>query len=121
MDPDFGLLRFMHISQYPERSYWECEWTVPPLGTVLSIGLPGSEAGPLPESRKFFLDLVERIDGVKKTVKPQLVQAYRSFSDADPPDQIDDLFVLTGFDVKDPRVVPLQWSVSFETTGESWL
>ena len=59
-DPDFGSLLFMFISNAPERSYWECEWIFPKTGTVISIDLPGTEAGPMPEARQFHLNLPER-------------------------------------------------------------
>ena len=36
-DPDFGNLLFMHVSKWPEGSYWEREWSFPKTGTVVGI------------------------------------------------------------------------------------
>ncbi|HEX7787780.1 MAG TPA: hypothetical protein VF653_16295, partial [Methylomirabilota bacterium] len=55
-DADFGHLLFMYIPNAPERSYWEGEWLFPSTQSVISIGLPGDERGPLLESRQFYLD-----------------------------------------------------------------
>lgn len=120
-DPDFGRLLYMRIARDPSRSYWECEWSFPPTGTRISIGLPGTQDGPLPESRAFFLALVPQFDRTTDQVRPALDQVFRKWLDR-PLDQ--DLWrdvKLAGFGVEDPREEPVQWDVAFETTGAKWL
>lgn len=40
-DSDFGNLLFMHLYKWPERSYWECEWSFPKISTVVGIVIRG--------------------------------------------------------------------------------
>ncbi len=78
-DPDFGNLLFMHISRWPERSYWECEWNFPKTGTVVSIALPGGESGPLPEARQFYLSLPARYDQILAECRPRLEKVFNDW------------------------------------------
>lgn len=110
-----------YIPKYPERSYWECEWKFPKTGTVISIGLPGGESGPLPESRQFFLSLPERFDQIVVQARPKLAEALKSWLQEDLPLDIFTAVKLGGVGLDDPRARPVQWGISFETTGENWL
>jgi len=120
-DPEFGQLRFMYISNHPERSYWECEWKFPPTGTTVFIALDGNEAGPLPEFRQWHLDLINRYPKILELAKPELAKVFRSWFEQDLPSDIFTVVKLSGFSVEDPRSVPVEWSISFETTGDKWL
>jgi hypothetical protein len=120
-DPDFGGLLFMYIPNAPERSYWEGEWLFPKTRSTISIGLPGGENGPLPEARQFYLDLPDRFEVVLAAVRPKLAEVFRRWLDQELPEDIFTVVKLAGFDVEDPKARPLEWDISFETTGERWL
>jgi hypothetical protein len=120
-DPDFGSLLFMFIPNAPERSYWECEWKFPRTGTEISIGLPGGESGPSPEARQFYLSLPERFDQILDAARPQLQEVFRTWLQQDLPQDIFTVVKLAGFDLEDPKAQPVQWDISFETTGDEWL
>jgi len=120
-DPDFGQLTFMYISNHPERSYWEAEWMFPPTGTPVSIGLDGDESGPRPATREWHLDLPSRFDRILELARPELANVFKSWLKQDLPDDILTVMKLSGFGVEDPRAQPVNWDVSFETTGDTWL
>lgn len=120
-DPDFGELLFMYIPNAPERSYWECEWKFPKTGNIISIGLPGTEAGPSPESRAFFLDLPGRFESILGAVRPKLSQVFRSYLDEDLPEDLFSAVKLAGFGLDDAKAAPVHWDIAFETTGDKWL
>ena len=120
-DPDFGTLLFMFIPAAPERSYWECEWQFPKTGTLISIGLPGGERGPLPESRQFCLCLAERYEQILAAARPKLEEAFRDYLQQDLPPDVFKVAKLAGFGVEDPKAQPMKWDIAFETTGERWL
>lgn len=120
-DPDFGRLLYMHIALDPSKSYWECEWEFPPTGTRVSIGLPGSKDGPLPESRAFFLALVPEFNRIVDQVRPALERVFREWLDRPLNQDLWQDVKLAGFGVEDPRETPRQWDVAFETTGKKWL
>ena len=120
-DPDFGSLLFMYIPTAPERSYWECEWKFPNTGTEISISLPGNETGPLPAAREFYLRLPDRFERILAAVRPELQQVFRSWLQTDLPPDVFTLVKLAGFDLEDAMAQPVQWSISFETTGDKWL
>jgi hypothetical protein len=121
VDPDFGDLLFMYIANAPERSYWECEWTFPKTGDVVSIGLPGTAAGPFPESRAFFLAIPSRFEAILETVRPKLSEVFRTCLDRDIPEDLFSELKLAGFGLEDPKATPVEWDIAFETTGEKWL
>jgi hypothetical protein len=120
-DPDFGRLLYMHIARDPSRSYWECEWTFPPTGTRISIGLPGSKEGPWPVSRAFFLALVPEFNQIVERVRPAVDRVFRDWLDRPLNNDLWQDVNLAGFGVEDPRATPPQWDVAFETTGAKWL
>jgi hypothetical protein len=120
-DPDFGQLTFMFISNHPERSYWEAEWTFPPTGTPVSIGLDGDESGPRPDTRQWYMKLPSRFSHILELARPELAKVFKSRLDQDLPDDIFTVVKLSGFGVEDPRTQPISWDISFETTGEKWL
>jgi hypothetical protein len=105
----------------PERSYWEGEWLFPKTRTAISIGLPGGDDGPFPESRQFYLDLPARFEEVLSAARPKLAEVFRSWLHQELPEDIFSVLKLAGFDVEDPKAQPLEWDISFETTGEKWL
>ena len=120
-DPDFDSFLFMHIPNAPDHSYWECEWIFPKTGTPISIGLPGGESGPLPEARQFYLGLPGRFEQILLAVRPQLEQVFRKWLQQD---LLEDIFIvvkLAGFGLEDAKAQPMQWDISFETTGDKWL
>ena len=118
-DPEFGSLLFMHISKCPERSYWECRWTFPKAGTTVEIALPGGESGPMPEARRFYLDLPGRYEQILAVARPRLEQALERLDRPLPPG-IFTVVQLTGFGLEDPKEKPIRWDVSFETNGDKW-
>ena len=120
-DPDFGRLLFMFIPNAPERSYWECEWKFPTTGTEISIGLPGGESGPLPVARQFYLSLPGRFEQILAAARPQLQEVFRTWLQQDLPQDIFTVVKLAGFGLDDARAQPVQWDISFETTGDKWL
>ena len=120
-DPDFGRLVFIFIPNAPEQSYWECEWTFPKTGTVISIGLPGGESGPLPEARQFYLGVLERFEQILAAARPELGRVFKSWLQQDLPANIFTVVKLSGFGVEDLKTQPIDWDISFETTGEKWL
>src|SRR5947207_934233 len=85
-DPDFGGLLFMHISNFPERSYWEGEWTFPKTGTPVSIALTGGQEGPLPGVRQFYLDLPARFDQIIVSARPKLQQVFKTWLNQELPE-----------------------------------
>lgn len=121
IDPDFGPIRFMHISNHPERSYWECEWLFPKTGTKVFVALPGDESGPKKEGRDFYLGLVSRFDSILERARPKLAEVSSEWLSAPLPADMFTVVKLSGFDVEEIGAQPLNWSVSFETTGEKWL
>lgn len=120
-DPDFGSLLFMFIPNAPERSYWECEWTFPKTGTEISIGLPGGDSGPLPEARQFYLSLPGRYEQILAAARPQLQEVFREWLQQDLPQDIFTVVKLAGFGLEDAKARPIEWDISFETTGDKWL
>jgi hypothetical protein len=120
-DPDFGELLFISMRNSPELSYWECEWRFPNTGTMISIGLPGGEEGPLPESREFFLALPSRFDDILARALPKLEKVFSEWLEIDlPADPFSEL-KLAGFGLEDPKAETIEWDISFETTGDKWL
>lgn len=120
-DPDFGNLLFMFIPNAPERSYWECEWTFPKTGTAISVGLLGGESGPLQEAREFYLSLPGRFEQILAAARPKLAHVFKTWLQQDLPQDIFTVLNLAGFGVMDLKAQPLDWDISFETTGEKWL
>jgi hypothetical protein len=120
-DPDFGRLIFIFTPNEPEQSYWECEWTFPKTGTVISIALRGGESGPLPEARKFYLGVLERFEQILAAARPELGRVFKSWLQQDLPANIFTVVKLSGFGVEDLKTQPIEWDISFETTGEKWL
>ncbi len=120
-DPDFGTLRFMFIPNAPERSYWEGEWTFPPTGSAISIGLPGGETGPIPEARQFYLSLPERYEGILAAARPKLESVFRNWLQQELPRDIFTELKLAGFGAEDLKSRPAAWDIAFETTGKTWL
>jgi hypothetical protein len=120
-DADFGSLLFMFIPNAPERSYWECEWKFPTTGTEISIGVPGGESGPLPVARQFYLSLPGRFEQILAAARPQLQEVFRTWLQQDLPQDIFTVVKLAGFGLDDARAQPVQWDISFETTGDKWL
>lgn len=120
-DPIFGSLLFMYIANAPGKSYWEGEWKFPPTRTMISIGLPGDERGPLAEARQFHLDLPSRFEAIVQEARPALQKVFQNWLKQDLPDDIFTVVTLAGFDVEDLTKQPLNWDVSFETTGDKWL
>jgi len=121
LDPDFGDLVFIYISKWPERSYWEAEWKFPPTGTVVAIALRGGEAGPDSETRQFYLNLLSRYDAILRACRPELERVFRTWRNAQLPENIFGVVKLTGFGVEDPAEQPVRWDISFETTDDNWL
>ena len=121
VDPDFGTLVFMHIGKHPERSYWEGERRMPESDHSVEISLRGGEHGPSEDSRRFYLNLPDRIEQIIELCRPSLDKVFREWLNRDMPDDILSELKLTGFDVDDPNEHPLRWSVWFETNGEKWL
>jgi hypothetical protein len=120
-DPDFGGLVFMHISKFPERSYWECGWIFPKTGKVVWITLRGGKSGPIPQARQFYLSLPDRFEQILISCRPRLEQAFK---DWERPQLVEDIFSvveLTGFGLEDPTEQPIRWDVGFETKGDDWL
>src|ERR1019366_5016539 len=101
-DPDFGRLLFMFISNAPQRSYWECEWVFPKTGSIISIGLPGDERGPMPEARQFFLSLPERYEGLLTAARPKLEQVLNAWLQQELSRDIFTVVKLAGFGVENP-------------------
>jgi len=120
-DPDFGQLTFMYISNHPERSYWEGEWMFPPTATPVSIGLDGDESGPKPEGRQWYLELQPRFRRILELARPELAEVFKKWLQQDLPEDIFTVVKLSGFGVENPRVHPVEWDISFETTGDKWL
>ena len=120
-DPDFGSLLFMFIPNAPENSYWECEWTFPKTGRVITITLPGGEDGPTQEARRFFLSLPGRFEQILASARPQLQDVFRTWLQRDLPQDIFTVVELGGFGIEDPKAQPVEWGIEFETTGEKWL
>jgi hypothetical protein len=111
----------MYIPNAPERSYWEGEWLFPRTRSAISIALRGGEDGPLPESRQFYLDLPGRFEQVLSAARPKLAEVFRNWLNQELPEDIFAVVKLAGFDIEDPKAQPLEWDISFETTGEKWL
>src|SRR5437870_4693696 len=120
-DPDFGSLTFMFIPNSPEQSYWECEWTFPPTRTEVSIGLPGGESGPLAEARQFYLSLPGRFEEIIAAARPKLAEVFKAWLEQDLPQDIFSVVKLAGFGLEDAKANPIEWDISFETTGDKWL
>lgn len=120
-DPEFGRLRYMRVGRDPAKSYWEAEWLFPPTGTRVSIGLPGTKEGPLLESRAFFLALIPEFERIMTRARPVLDQVFSEWLGRSLSVDLWSDVTLAGFGVEDPRTTPLEWDVSFETTGPKWL
>lgn len=120
-DSDFGQITFMYISNHPERSYWEAEWTFPPTSTAISIGLDGDESGPSPETRDWHLGLPARFERILELAKPELAKVFKTWLQQELPGDIFTVVKLSGFGVENPKAHPVNWDISFETTGDKWL
>jgi len=120
-DPDFGSLLFMFIPNAPERSYWECEWTFPETGSMVSIAMPGGESGPMPEARQFYLSLPGRFEELLTAARPKLEQVLKTWLQGELPQDLFTAVKLAGFGIENLRARPVEWNIGFETTGEKWL
>ena len=120
-DPDFGPILFRYISNHPERSYWECEWVFPKTGAKIFVALPDDEDGPKKEGKEFYLSLVSRFDSIIERARPKLAEVSTEWLKTPLPEDIFSIVKLSGFDVEEIGAKPLNWSASFETTGEKWL
>ncbi len=120
-DSEFGELRFIYIANAPDRSYWEGEWKFPQTSDVVSIFLPGTEDGPLPESRAFCLSLPNRYEKILADARPKLAKVFRDWLDQELPDDMFSVVKLAGFGVDDPGTESSKWDVGFETLGDKWL
>ena len=121
-DPDFGELRYMYISAAPERSYWEsAHWLFTPTGKEVEIDLPGSESGPLPEARQFYLTLPAQFPRLLELARPALDRVFHAWYARPVSHDIWQDVKLAGFGLEDPRATPVQWSMFFEATGAKWL
>lgn len=120
-DPDFGELVFQPVSNAPERSYWECQWRFPPTGQPVFLSLSGGETGPNEEIRKFYLSLPARFQTILSACRPALEQVSNQWLHQSLSSDVFSDFKLSGFEVEDPGRDPVQWSVSFETAGSTWL
>lgn len=120
-DPEFGELVFVRISNAPERSYWECEWKFPNTGTKVFIALRGDESGPNEDVRTFYRALPARFEQITTACRPRLEQVFRKWLNQPLPLDIFSAVTLAGFEVDDPRTLPIRWNVSFETIGGKWL
>jgi hypothetical protein len=120
-DPDFGQLTFIYISNHPERSYWEAEWIFPPTGTSVCIGLDGDESGPRPDTREWHLELPSRFPQILELARHPLSRVLKSWPNQNLPENIFSIVALSGFGVIDPLIQPVEWDISFETTGDKWL
>jgi hypothetical protein len=98
-DSDFGQLTFMFISNHHERSYWEAEWTFPPTGTPVSIGLDGDESSPGPETQEWNLGLAFRFDRTVELARSELAKVFKSWLKQDLPDDNFSVLKLSGFGV----------------------
>lgn len=122
VDPIFGKLLFVYIARAPEKSYWECEeWKFPNTGDVISIGLPGDESGPLPQSRDFFLELPSRFEKIISKVRPPLSEVFKKWLDQDLPENIFTEVKLVEFSLNENSPDLPNWEIMFETTGSKWL
>jgi hypothetical protein len=120
-DPDFGQLTFMYIPNRPERSYWEGEWMFPRTSTRVSIALDGDESGPKPEAREWHLELPARFQKILELARPELAKAFKTWLQEELPNDIFTVVKLSGFGVENPEANPVEWDISFETTGAKWL
>ena len=120
-DTDFGNLMFMHFSKFPERSYWEGEWTFPCTGSPVAIALQGGENGPRPEAREFYLNLIGSFPQILTLCRPRLEQVFKGWLNQPLPEDVLGVLKLSGFGLEDATQQPVRWDVSFETTGEKWL
>jgi len=111
----------MYIPNAPELSYWECEWMFPKTATPISIALPGTESGPFPEARQFYLGLPDRFEKILSAARPNLENVFRDWLQQDLPQDIFSGVKLAGFGLMDAKAQPTQWDISFETTGDKWL
>jgi hypothetical protein len=121
VDAEFGDLLFMYIRNAPKESYWECTWKFPATGTTVFIGIPGDEAGPYQIAREFFLALPERFESIITACRPRLQEVFSHWFQTDLPADIFSVLKLTAFGVEVAKKTPLEWDVSFETTGPMWL
>ena len=111
----------MHSSKWPERSYWECQWTFPKTGTVVEIAIQGGESGPLPEARQFYLSLAARYERISIGCRPRLEQVFNDWLHRPLPQDIFTIPKLAGFGLEGPKEQPVRCDVGFETIGDSWL
>jgi len=120
-DLDFGTLLFTLVPEAPEESYWECEWTFPKTGSKVTILLPGTDSGPMPEARQFFLTLPGRYEQILSAARPKLEEAFEIWVPQGSPADVFTAVKLLGFGVEDPKAQIVQWNAEFETIGETWL
>jgi hypothetical protein len=67
----------MYVRLNPEKSYWEAQWRFPPMGTVVSLTLPGPVAGPLAESKSFYALLASRFETLLALGVPKIEQVFK--------------------------------------------
>ena len=101
--PYFGDMLFMYISNNPESSYWECKWKFPVTGKVIEITLPGTEENPFPESRDFYIELIDKYDEILNSIHSMLTSVFRTWLSQDLPNDIFTVLKLSGFCVENPK------------------
>src|SRR4029453_13317763 len=109
VEPDLGPLTYMYIARYPERSYWEAEWTFPATNNNVSIALEGDESGPSPMVREWYLGLPARFPRIIELVRPHLATVFNSWCKQNLPDDIFTVMRLSGFGVEDLAEQPVRW------------
>jgi hypothetical protein len=116
-DSDLGEMFFIFVSNAPERSYWEGQWTLPSTGTLVEVSLPGGETGPLLSAKEFIFGLPDRFEQIFAAARPKLEQVFQRSLRQELPVNMSTAVKLCGIGVENPEGRPIHWDIYFETTG----
>jgi hypothetical protein len=120
-DSDFGTLHFVHVPRNPAKSYWECEWLFQPTNTRIPIALAGGDEGPTTAARNFYLQLRDEFPRILNVARPKINRAILDWLNRPLNTNLWEDVRLHGFSADDLEANPIEWHISFETTGSKWI
>lgn len=85
------------------------------------IASPGGLEGPLDAGRELDLQLAKDLDRIMRAALPVLNRVFRDWLGRSLNADVWEDVTLAGVGVEDPSSAPVEWDVSFETKGPTWL
>jgi hypothetical protein len=112
-DPLFGRIRFQ------SSGFWEGHAHFRPAGKAVEVLIDGGEEGPTEKQREFFRDLEARYPQLAERLGDVLLRELASWTEKEySRAEVWNLFTLAAISIPDPRAVPLEWELTYETSAD---